>query len=205
MSAAIAVVLAVAGTWFARLQPIQQGSTWMKPMSSGDAWELENSALTLGAGHSHNILVRQEPRAEITMRLTLRNDSSLDLKVIDPEPALAAKRAQSPVAIWQPQSLRFSADIFSDKPAGKLTPPFTLAPGEEMRVEFTSTIGDPDRRFQRNSDGVATLSGIEVPLRFSWFGIPRTQNVPLDVQIAISPHAEDYLKPKADKINTPAR
>ncbi|MCX4972767.1 hypothetical protein [Streptomyces sp. NBC_00620] len=171
----VAVVVAVPLTgkvWLAGFQPLTAGGSQPYATSSTDAWEVD-SFLVDGRA----LMVKNDYGATLTLHQEIHNASSRSIKIIDPGPALADWRQSHAPCLWQPVRAQFTA-VDEDAPA--LEVPFRLEPGESIMLELIGRIGEPGCDGPKSA---FTGSEIAVPLRFSVFGISRTQSIPLGLTI----------------------
>ncbi|MET8117421.1 hypothetical protein [Streptomyces prasinus] len=170
---AVAMTVLLAGKlWLSGFQPLAMNGSQPYATSSTDAWEMNSLVLDDRA-----FLVKNEYGATLTFRQEIYNTSSRSIKIIDPGPALADWRRSHAPCLWQPVRTQFTA-VGEGTPARKV--PFTLKPGESFMLELIGRIGEP------GCDGPKTAyvgTKIDVPLRFSVFGISRTQSIPLGLTV----------------------
>ncbi|WP_433544333.1 hypothetical protein ACQPZG_03895 (plasmid) [Streptomyces sp. CA-294286] len=188
---AVAMAVLLAGKLWFGFQPLATGGSRPYATSSTDAWEVNSFLLDDRA-----FLVKNESGATLTLRQQINNTSSRSIRIIDPEPALADWRRSHGPCLWQPVRAHFTA-VRTGTPAR--TVPFTLNPGESIMLELIGRIGRPGCDAHMTGGHVGTK--IDIPLRFSVFGIPRTQSIPLGLTIWESDEPERALGPDIRKLD----
>ncbi|MFD6300296.1 hypothetical protein ACFWFU_36345 [Streptomyces sp. NPDC060235] len=187
---AVAIAVPLAGkVWLAGFQPLAAGGSQPYATSSTDAWEVDSFLIDGRA-----LMVKNDYGATLTLHQEIHNASSRSIKIIDSGPALADWRQSHAPCLWQPVRAQFTA-IDEDAPA--LEVPFRLEPGTSIMLELIGRIGEPSCDGPKSA---FTGSEIDVPLRFSVFGISRTQSIPLGLTIWETDEPERGLGPDTRKL-----
>lgn len=188
IGAALVIALAAAATFISRLAPLREGFMGPVVTTSATGWHVQ-------APQARPLVVLKfQEHTEITIRFSVSNADSITVDLVDLDETIAEWRKKSAACMWQPRSARLlSTGNHGEPQFQEVALPHALSEtGGDVYVEVTGDIG-------ASGSGPCTSAGmavgdLEVPLRFRWLGITRTQIVTLDLRLGIADKPEEHME-----------